>query len=93
MNFENNKYIDIIFSFVAIAYIVWLVVDYDSLVYDDNMPTGKAAKKMIILLILLDKAVGKFWTIIILSLLAIPFIYRSFKSMYIENKRKKEMEE
>jgi hypothetical protein len=84
MNFEKNKYVDIIFSLLALMYIVWLIVDYDNLVYNDHMSSGKAAKKMTVLLILLDKAVGKFWTLFILSLLATPFIYRSLKGLYFE---------
>lgn len=90
MNIEKNKYIDIVFSIIAIGYIIWLIADYDNLVYDDHMPTGKAAKKMTLLLMVLDKAIGKIWTLAILSLLAVPFIFRSFKNIYVDIKKKME---
>ncbi|ALO13907.1 hypothetical protein L21SP5_00227 [Salinivirga cyanobacteriivorans] len=77
MNLEKNRYVDIIFSIFAFSFLIWLLVDYDSLVYSDHMPTGIAAKKMRTLLLLLDKAIGKFWSIFILFLLALPFFYRS----------------
>lgn len=93
MNIEKNKYVDLVFSIIAIGYIIWLITDYDNLVYNDHMPTGKAAKKMTLLLMVLDKAIGKVWTLTILSILAIPFIYRSFKNIYFDVKKKKEMKE
>ncbi len=79
MNLENNKYVDLVFSISAIIFLIWLNYDYESIVYNDHMPTGKAAKKMAILLLILDKTMGKFRTILILSVLIAPYLYYTFK--------------
>src|SRR6056297_1308578 len=83
-NFFRKKWkliVDSLISIIVIATLIWMFVDFDRFLQPDFMPTGKAAKLMIVITNFLHEIGGKFFTVMIFSVLAVPFVYRTIRGL------------
>jgi hypothetical protein len=81
MNFAKFKYIDLFISIILISGLILLFFNYDYWVHSDFSLSGRAAKKTRAFLLILDRSVGKLFTMIALTMLISPFIYSTFSKL------------
>ena len=90
MTKKTENIVDIIFSLILIAGIIWICVDYKHFIEIDIKPSGRAGKAFVILMHYFDSNFGKIVTQILIVILPLPYIIKTFKRNFLSITKREE---
>lgn len=78
---ESPWYIDLILCIILIISIVYLFIDYESMIAIDTMSSGKGGKAMALILRYIDNIGGKPLVLLVVFIIVIPFFISTIKKI------------
>ncbi len=79
---KRRKMGDLVISIFMVTGLTWMYFDFEYFFNPGFMPSGKGVKIMILVNNFLNKLGGKYFTILVLTALVSPFIYRSVRNLF-----------